>query len=164
MYMSSGEKRLEPGGLIKGQQDFFGGLFIVGVSAFALWFSRELPVGTLGGMGPGMMPRSVSVLLGALGAMLVISSLFERGERLSAWSIRGTVFVLAAIMIFAYTVRPLGLSVAAPLCILVGACASDETRWGETILFSVIMTALCVGLFKYALNLPIPLAPWLLGY
>jgi putative tricarboxylic transport membrane protein len=162
--MSSSEKSSEPGGLIKGQQDFFGGLFIVALAVFALAFSRELPVGTLGGMGPGMMPRSVSYLLGALGLLLVVSSFMDRGEKLSAWSIRGTFFVLAAILIFAYSVRPLGISVAAPLCIMVGACASDETRWGETILFSVIMTAFCIGLFKYALNLPIPLAPWLVGY
>jgi putative tricarboxylic transport membrane protein len=151
-------------GLIKAQQDFFGGLFIVALSAFALFFSRELPHGTLGNMGPGMMPRSVSALLGLLGIALMISSFFERGDKLSPWSIRGTFFVIAAIMVFAYAVRPLGLSVATPLCIMIGACATDETRWGETALFSVIMTALCIGLFKYALNLPIPLAPWLVGY
>jgi hypothetical protein len=28
----------------------------------------------------------------------------------------------------------------------------------------LVMTAFCVGLFKFALGLPIPLAPWLLGY
>jgi putative tricarboxylic transport membrane protein len=37
-------------------------------------------------------------------------------------------------------------------------------RWKETILFGVLMTAFCIGLFKFALGLPIPLAPWLFGY
>jgi hypothetical protein len=32
------------------------------------------------------------------------------------------------------------------------------------VLFSIVLTAFCIGLFKYALNLPVPLAPWLLGY
>ena len=73
-------------------------------------------------------------------------------------------FVLGAILVFAYSVRPLGLAVAAPLAILIGAFASNDTRWGETLLFSVVMTAFCIGLFKYALGLPIPLAPWLVGY
>ena len=60
--------------------------------------------------------------------------------------------------------RPLGLAVAGPLAIVIGACASDDVRWGETILFGALMTAFCIGLFKFALGLPIPLAPWLLDY
>jgi hypothetical protein len=61
-------------------------------------------------------------------------------------------------------VRPLGLVVAGPLAIVVSAFASDEVRWSETLLFGALMTAFCVGLFKFVLGLPIPLAPWLIGY
>jgi hypothetical protein len=61
-------------------------------------------------------------------------------------------------------VRPLGLVVAGPLAIVIGAFASDEVRWKETLLFGAVMTLFCIGLFKFALGLPIPLAPWLLGY
>ena len=121
-------------------------------------------MGTWGGMGPGMLPRSVAVLLGLLGAALMATALFERGPSLGAWSLRGMLFVLVAILVFAYSVRPLGLAVATPLAILISALASNETRWGETLLFSVAMTAFCIGLFKYALRLPVPLAPWLVGY
>jgi putative tricarboxylic transport membrane protein len=72
--------------------------------------------------------------------------------------------VLAGVVAFGLAVRPLGLVVAGPLGIVIAALASDETRWGETILFGALMTAFCIGLFKFALGLPIPLAPWLLGY
>jgi hypothetical protein len=34
----------------------------------------------------------------------------------------------------------------------------------EAIVLGAVMTAVCVGLFKFALGLPIPLAPWLIGY
>jgi len=61
-------------------------------------------------------------------------------------------------------VRPPGLVVAGPLAIVIGAFASDEVRWKETLLFGAAMTLFCIGLFKFALGLPIPLAPWLLGY
>ena len=67
-------------------------------------------------------------------------------------------------VVFGLAVRPLGLVVAGPLAIMIGAIASDEVRWGETIIFGTVMTAFCIGLFKFALGLPIPLAPWLLGY
>ena len=163
MRSDSGERR-ESGQLIKGPQDFVGGLVIMAISAFAIWLGSDLPIGTLGGMGPGMLPRSVAVLLGILGAALVVSSLVERGAALGTWSLRGMIFVLGAILVFAYSVRPLGLAVAAPAAILISAFASDETRWPETLLFSIVMTAFCIGLFKYALGLPIPVAPWLLDY
>jgi putative tricarboxylic transport membrane protein len=54
--------------------------------------------------------------------------------------------------------------VAGPVAIVIAALASEEVRWVETIVVGVLMTAICVGLFKFALALPIPLAPWLIGY
>jgi putative tricarboxylic transport membrane protein len=146
------------------RQDFAGGLVIMAVAAFALWQASDLPIGTLGGMGPGMLPRSLAVLLGVLGALLLLDSVWESGAPLGRWSMRGPFLVLAGVVAFGLTVRPLGLVVAGPLAIVIAAFASDEVRWGETIPFGVLMTAFCIGLFKFALGLPIPLAPWLLGY
>jgi putative tricarboxylic transport membrane protein len=65
---------------------------------------------------------------------------------------------------FGAAVRPLGLVIAGPLAIVIGAFASSEVRWSETLVVGTIMTVFCIGLFKFALGLPIPLAPWLLGY
>jgi putative tricarboxylic transport membrane protein len=146
------------------RQDFVGGLVIIAVAALGYWLGRDLPGGTGGGMGPGTLPKGLAMLLGALGALLVVNSIFEKGTRLARWSIRGPLFILGALVVFGLAVRPLGLVVAGPLAIMVSALASDEVRWGETILFGVLMTAFCVGLFKFALGLPIPLAPWLFGY
>jgi putative tricarboxylic transport membrane protein len=146
------------------RQDFLGGLFVVAVSALAFWLARDLPMGTLGGMGPGMMPKALAVLLGTLGLLLFLGSFFHFGERMRRWSVRGPVFVFGAMIAFGLTVRPLGLVVAGPLAMLVAAMASDENRWGETIVSVVATSAFCVGLFKFALGLPIPLAPWLIGY
>jgi putative tricarboxylic transport membrane protein len=146
------------------RRDFLGGLVIIAVAAFAFWKAAHLPIGTLGGMGSGMLPKSLSVLLGLLGGVLVLHSMFARGPAIERWSIRGPVFVLGAVALFALTVRPGGLVVAGPLAIVIGAFASDEVRWKETIVFGALMTAFCIGLFKFALGLPIPLAPWLLGY
>jgi len=146
------------------RQDFVGGLVIIAVAGFAFWLGRNLPGGTGGGMGPGTLPKGLAVLLGALGALLVANSIFEKGTSLDRWSIRGPLFILGALVVFGLTVRPLGLIVAGPLAIMVSALASDEMRWKETILFGVLMTAFCIGLFKFALGLPIPLAPWLFGY
>ena len=73
-------------------------------------------------------------------------------------------FVIGAVVAFGLAVRPLGLVVAGPLAIMIGAIASDEVRWKETLVVGVGVTMFCIGLFKFALGLPIPLAPWFLGY
>jgi len=146
------------------RQDFFGGLVIIAVAAFAFWAGADLPVGTFGGMGPGMLPKGLAVLLGLLGALLMLDARVEGGPRLERWSIRGPVFVLGAVVAFGLAVRPLGLVVAGPLAVIIAAFASDEVRWGETIVLGIVMTIFCTGLFKFALGLPIPLAPWLIGY
>ncbi len=52
---------------------------------------------------------------------------------------------------------PGGLMVAGPLVVLISGFAEPELRWRELIIFMLIMNAFCIGLFRYALNLPIPL-------
>ena len=146
------------------RQDVMAGLVVIGMAVFAFWQGADLPIGTLGGMGPGMLPRSLAVLLGLLGALLLVGAMFEAGVPLEPLSIRGPVLVLGAVVAFGLTVRPYGLIVAGPLAILISAFASEEVRWAETIVLGVIMTSFCIGLFKFALGLPIPLAPWLIGY
>ena len=131
---------------------------------FAFWQAADLPIGTLGGMGPGMLPKALAALFGLLGAFLVLDSFLKTGLPLEPWSIRGPVLVALAIVAFGLIVRPLGLVVAGPVAIVIAALASEEVRWVETIVVGVLMTAICVGLFKFALGLPIPLAPWLIGY
>jgi putative tricarboxylic transport membrane protein len=137
---------------------------VIAVAAFAFWQAADLPVGTLGSMGPGMLPRSLAVLFGLLGALLLVDSVLEAGPALEPWSIRGPVLVVVAMVAFGLTVRPLGLVVAGPLAIVIAALASSEVRWVETIVVGLLMSIFCIGLFKFALGLPIPLAPWLLGY
>ena len=137
---------------------------MIAVALFAFWQAADLPIGTLGGIGPGMLPKSLAVLFGLLGALLVVDSVLEGGLPLEPWSIRGPVLVAVAMMAFGLTVRPLGLVVAGPLAIVIAALASNEVRWVETIVVGLLMTIICIGLFKFALGLPIPLAPWLLGY
>lgn len=152
------------GGKIKSPQDFAGAVFLLLICALSFWQASQLTFGTLRQMGPGMMPAFLAVLLAGLAVMLLVSSFKDDGEGLTPPSIRGIVFVLGAFVAFGLAVRPLGLAVAGPLAVVLAGFASDETRFGETLIFGLGMTAFCIGLFKVALGLPIPLAPWLLGY
>lgn len=158
---------------IRSTQDMAAGLFMVLLAGLALVLSSDLPLGTLRQIGPGMLPKSFAVICAALGLMLCLSSLRFNGEKLAGWSWRGVFFVLGGAVLFGLTIRgfdlgpikvpQLGLVVSGPLVVLVAGCAAEDVKWRELIIFAVAMTTFCALLFKYALSLPIPLAPWLLG-
>jgi hypothetical protein len=76
---------------------------------------------------------------------------------LEARGLRGPFFVVAGILSFAITIRLFGLAVAGPLAMIIGGYATHEVREKEIIIFAAIMTAFCIGLFRYVLNLPIPI-------
>ena len=146
------------------RQDFLGGVVVTAVAAIAYWLGSDLAVGTLGGMGPGLLPKALSLLLGALGLLLLFGSLRDEGVRLTVSSLRGPIFVFGALIAFGLAVRPLGLVAAGPLAIVIGAFGSNEVKWVETIVSGILTTLFCIVLFKLTLGLPIPLAPWLIGY
>jgi putative tricarboxylic transport membrane protein len=149
---------------IRSPQDAAAGVFLIVLAVIAFWGGAELSSGSFGQMGPGMLPRALAVLTLVGGIGLIVGSFFVPGAGLERWHLRGPLFVLGAAVVFGLTVRPLGLVVAAPAVIVIAALAAREVRWIETLVFAVVMAALCVGLFKYLLGLPIPLAPWLVGY
>ncbi|CAM3652172.1 hypothetical protein [Paracoccus yeei] len=53
---------------------------------------------------------------------------------------------------------------ATPLSIILAGLAAKDARPGELVIFAVILTAVCIALFRYALGLSLPVAPWLIGY
>ncbi|PZA14040.1 tripartite tricarboxylate transporter TctB family protein [Rhodopseudomonas palustris] len=144
---------------IRGPQDFVGGLALIAVAVFALWAASDL-----GGMkgfrfGPGTVPRLLALLLLGLGAVIAATGIFTEGERLAKFHWRGPLFVGLAILSFAVTIRPLGLVIAAFSSFLIAALGTPETRWGETLVVGILLTAACCGLFVYGLALPFALWP-----
>ncbi len=142
---------------IRAPQDLVAGASLAALAAFALWAGAGIPAGRLGAPGPGLLPRAIAVLLGVVGAALVAGSLVWRGDRLARLSLRGPLFVVLGVVGFALTIRSPGLVVAGPLVVLVSGAASPESRVRELVVFAVVITAFCVGLFRYLLHLPVPI-------
>jgi hypothetical protein len=63
------------------------------------------------------------------------------------------------VLLFAFTIRSLGLVIAGPLAFVVAALADRETRPVEVAVSAIVATLLCGILFKELLNLPIPFDP-----
>lgn len=202
-------------GLVRNPKDFWGGLALIVLAAFAIWASSDLPGMRGFAFGPGTAPRMFAYLLMACGAGVALVGLLTDGPPQEDFSFsgplggavllialipityysnrighllpgiapdiivaavgavvvlalafvvvkfapRGPVFITAATLIFAVTVRPVGLVIASFVSLMVSAYATHEIRWIETIIWAAVLTLFCALLFPYGLNLPLQLWP-----
>ena len=153
-----------PLGALPIARDLVTGLFLIAIAAGA-WMGL-IGVQTMDGVGvgPGLVPKASAVLIAVLGLLIMTIGLMPGAARLERWSIRGPLFVLGSVVVFAVTIRTLGLAIAGPLAVVVSSFADRDSRLLEVLVFAALMSAFCVGLFKYLLRLPVPLAPMLIGY
>ena len=173
--MSEGAKTSARGGgfrfKVRGPRDFYGGLALMALGILAIWLSGDLP-GTHGfAFGPGTAPRLFAGLLVCVGGLVALVGLLMDGPGIESYAIRGPVWVIVAILAFAgmirgfhlgfVTIPPLGLVPSTFAAFMVSIIGSSEMRWVESLIAAVAMTAFCVGLFVYLLQLPFQLWPWI---
>ena len=144
---------------IRSPRDFWGGLVLIAVGILAIWASRDLPGQRGFAFGPGTAPRLFSGLLVILGALVALVGLITDGPRIEKYKVRGPVLVIASILGFAAMIRPVGLVIASYVTFMVAILGSKEMRVLESFIAAAVMTAFCVLLFVYLLNLPFQLWP-----
>lgn len=153
----------EQAGLIKAPREFYGGIVLMAIAIGALWESRNLP-GIQGfSLGPGTVPTIYAVILLLLGAGILAIGLVKKGTPLDHPSFRGLACVAASLILFSLCIQSLGLILTSMASFLTAALGSAETRWKETIIASVVLTAFCCLLFVYGLGLPFQLLPKIMG-
>ena len=144
---------------IRGPQDFVGGVALIAIALFALWASSDLQGMRGFSFGAGTAPRMFAFLLLGLGIAVMIVGLVYEGVHLATYAWRGPLFVSLAIVSFAVMIRPMGLIVSAFAAFLISALGTHETKWKETIIVGMCLTAFCSLLFPYALGLPLQMWP-----
>ena len=174
----SGEAKSSPKGggfqfKVRGPRDFYGGLALIALAIVAILATGDLPGQHGFSFGPGTAPRMFAGLLAAIGALVALTGLIFEGEPIGHFAVRGPAYVLVAILLFAGMIRgidlrmigipasipSLGLVVSTFFAFMVSILGSSEFRWVESLLAAVAMTAFCVGLFVYLLQLPFQLWP-----
>jgi putative tricarboxylic transport membrane protein len=98
-------------------------------------------------------------LLLLVAAGVAVTGLLVDGPQLDSYAFRGPALIVVAILGFAMMIRPLGLIVASYATFIISITASSEMRWVESLIAAAVMTAFCVALFVYLLQLPFQLWP-----
>lgn len=150
------------------------GVSLVGLGLLASWAGSDLPLSSEFGVSSGLVPRLLSLIILGLGIFQIALSWRDPGPSTGHWRLDRMLPVVLAVVLFAVTVRgyaigpvripELGLLVATPLAVVISGLAARDTRIVELLIFAAILTAFCIGLFRFALGLSLPVAPWLIGY
>jgi putative tricarboxylic transport membrane protein len=144
---------------VRNPQDVYGGMALILLSLIAFVASNDLPGMRGFAFGPGTAPRLFAFALALLSLGVVVGGLLVAGPDVSAYKLRGVIFIIGAILAFAATIRPLGLVTASFATMIVCAAAADDVKWRESLIVAAVITAFCAVLFPYGLNLPFQLWP-----
>lgn len=145
--------------LIRHPKDFWAGVLFILMGGGACIIALDYAMGTAGRMGPGYFPRSLGLLLAALGAILVLRSFRLQGEPLAFPTLKPLVIVLGSVLAFGLAVNYVGLVLATLIIVLIASTASHEYRWKESVVASLVLAVFVVIAFRYGLKLQLPTWP-----
>ncbi len=152
--------------MIRNKQDFWSGMFFLSIGVFfATFAAKDYTMGTAAKMGPGYFPFYLGILLGLLGAYIVLSAVRKNAEvnEVEGFDFRTIGTILGAVTLFGLLLNPLGLFVALLILILVAGFASHEFSLKETLINAAVLIISCYLVFIKLLNLQFPLFPKFLG-
>jgi hypothetical protein len=159
---------------IKSERDFFSGLLFLVLGAAFAWGAMGYTLGSAARMGAGYFPFVVGVLLVALGTVIMFGALVvetEDGEPVGPWAWKPLLAIVGANFAFgaliggvpAIGLPPMGLVVAVVALTAIASLATGRFAWKESVVLSVVFTAMCWVLFVLILQLKLPLWPALGG-
>jgi Tripartite tricarboxylate transporter TctB family len=144
---------------IRAPKDFWSGVMFCAFAAVALFAARGYSMGSAGRMGPGYFPLLLAGLLGALGAVLIGRSILVGGEPIARFHVLPLTVIAAAICLFGVLIEPVGLIVSLAVLTVMSAWVGAQFRLAETVALAAALILFCVGVFVYALGLPLNLWP-----
>jgi putative tricarboxylic transport membrane protein len=144
---------------IRAPKDFWSGVMFCGFAAIGLSAARGYSLGSAGRMGPGYFPLLLASLLGALGAVLIGRSILIGGEPVARFHVLPLAVIATAISLFGVLIEPLGLVVSLAVLTVMSAWVGAQFRLAETLALAAALIVFCVGVFVYALGLPLNLWP-----
>jgi hypothetical protein len=133
--------------------------FLVALGALAFALASELSVGTAAAMGPGYVPRGLSVIIMAYGAVLGLRAGFSGVQPFPAIEWRPLLLISASVALFAILLPFAGLALSSFAIVVCAGFAAYDVRLRENVIAAVVLAVFSVVLFITALGLPIPIWP-----
>jgi putative tricarboxylic transport membrane protein len=144
---------------IRAPKDFWSGVMFCGFAVVAILAARGYSLGAAGKMGPGYFPLLLGGLLAALGGILIGRSLVLSGEPVPRFHLVPLAVIAVAICLFGVMIEPLGLVLSLAVLTLMSAIAGAQFRLLETVALAAALIVFSVGVFVYALGLPLNIWP-----
>lgn len=157
---------------IRDMADFLSGLLFIALGLLGLMLALDYDMGTLRRMGPGFFPAILCGILTVLGVATVLISLGlrdtgdEPGAALAEQpfadlipALRATFFVIAALVVFALSVRRIGLVLSVMALVFIASFADRSLGWIETVIIGAVMSFVAVAVFRWGIGLPFPVWP-----
>jgi hypothetical protein len=141
------------------------GLMFATFGIFFAGFGTQYTFGTGARMGPGYFPTVLGILLIILGVFIALMALSSKAEehKVARFSWPTILLILGSVVLFGLMLTRLGLIISLMTVVLVSSYASHEFGWKAAIINTVVLMALCLSVFVYALSLQFPLWPTFLG-
>jgi hypothetical protein len=121
----------------------------------ALWFGRHLQMGTTVRMGPGYVPHMLAYIMLGLGLIIAVVALYKGGEQVEAPKWRPITMVTIGIVVFALLFETTGMFPSLVALVLISSAGGDEFKLWEVLVNIVVLTILCVVVFKIGLSMNI---------
>lgn len=136
-------------------KDFLSGLMFIGFGLIALYFGQKLALGTPVRMGPGYVPRMLSLILCGLGVLVCIVALVSGSDPVEKPKWRPITLVTIGIICFGLLFERAGLIPALIVLVTIASLAGEEFKLTEVIGLIVALAVLCTLVFKVGLGMNI---------
>lgn len=143
----------------RGNTDFYSGLLLAVVAAFALIYVRTLDIGTVQQMGPGYFPLGLALILLGMGLVLIAKGVLSGGPAVETIHLKPLFFVLLSFALFGVLIERAGLICAILAQVLVAHFGSREARFVESLILGAGVAAASSVLFVWLLKIPVSLLP-----
>ena len=138
--------------------DVIGGAVMILLGAgFAIYAWIDLPMGTMLRMGPGFMPMLLALVLVGLGAAVILQRPEVEAEPIHMLGLRTTGLIILSPLLFAATVKGIGLIGATFASTVVACFATTTMTIRRSMLVAISLAAFVTGVFYYGLAVPVPL-------
>jgi hypothetical protein len=146
--------------------DLSAGAIVTATGLFLAYEASGYPLGTMHRIGPGAFPMLLGLVLAGLGAALLVVGLGagkgangEDGPGVPI-AFRAPFAILAAIGVFAVTIRSFGLVPAAAAVVVISAFAQRKPHLPTVFVLALLLGPLCSAIFIFGLGLPLQPFKW----